>query len=131
MDFRERTATVLWGKGIPFDYDAVKGTVNRSPLLVLRWLVLVVRGEVIEDDGKPALRALETNELFLLEGDRQDHPGVPTPLAKLLATAGSGRKAVLVTGKIEPLRGPKSPQTRQLDRKRLVLTVTDFKDAGP
>src|SRR5439155_2926286 len=99
---------VLWGKGIPFDYDAVKGTVNRSPLLVLHWLVVVVRGEVTEDGGKPALRALETNELFLLEDDRQDRPGDPTPLAKLLAAAGSGRKAVLVTGKIEPLRAPKS-----------------------
>jgi hypothetical protein len=103
--------------------------VNRSPLLVLHWLVLVVKGNVTEDEGRPALRVLETNELFLLADGRKDRSGVPTPLAKLLAATGSGSKAVLVTGRIEPLRGPRSPHTRRPDRKRLVLTVTDFKAA--
>jgi hypothetical protein len=127
LDFRERTATVLWGKGIPFDYDAVKRTVNRSPLLVLRWLRLVVRGEVIDCDGELALRVIGTNELFLLESDRKDDPRVQTPLAKLLAAA-TGGKAVVVTGKIEPLQRPESPQSRQPGGPRLALIVSEFAD---
>jgi hypothetical protein len=127
FDFRERTATVLWGKGIPFDYDAVKRSVNRSPLLVFRWLLLVVRGEVTDCDGEPALRVTGTNELFLLESDPKDDPRVQTPLAKLLAAA-TGGKTVVVTGKIEPLRRPKSPQSRQPVGPRLALIVTEFAD---
>jgi len=127
FDFRERTATVLWGKGIPFDYDAVKRSVNRSPILVFRWLLLVVRGEVTECDGEPALRVTGTNELFLLESNRKDDPRVQTPLAKLLAAA-TGGKTVVVTGKIEPLQRPKSPQSRQPGGPRLALIVTEFAD---
>jgi len=127
FDFRERTATVLWGKGIPFDYDSVIRTVNRSPILVFRWLLLVVRGEVTECDGEPALRVTGTNELFLLKSDRKEDPGLQSPFAKLLAAA-TGGKAVVVTGKIEPLRRPKSPQSRQPGGPRLALIVTEFAD---
>jgi hypothetical protein len=127
FDFRERTATVLWGKGIPFDYDAVKRSVNRSPLLVFRWLLLVVRGEVTDCDGEPVLRVTGTNELFLLESDPKDDPRMQTPLAKLLAAA-TGGKTVVVTGKIEPLRRPKSPQSRPPVGPRLALIVTEFAD---
>ncbi len=128
IDFRERTATVLWGKGIPFDYDAVRRSVNRSPLLVLRGISLVARGEVTECDGEPALRVTGTNELFLLESDRKEVPGPQSPLEKLLAAA-AGRKEFVVTGKIEPLRRPKPPQGLPAGGPRLALIVTEF--VGP
>lgn len=98
IDFKKGTAEAAWRKGAKFDYEAVKKTVSKSAELTFKELHLTARGEVTEQDGKPAFKVTDTGELFLLETGGSALPTSP------------GDKVVTVTGRVQaPEKGSNGP----------------------
>ena len=103
IDFKKGTAEAAWRRGAKFDYETVRKTVSKSAELTFRELHLSARGEVTEQDGKPAFKVTDTGEFFLLDTGGS---ALPTP---------SGDKVVTVTGRVQsPEKGSKGPLTLKL-----------------
>lgn len=104
INFKQGTAEAAWKKGVRFNYDAIKKAVGKSADLTFRAVSITADGQVTEHERKTALKVTGTNELFLLAGDNK--VGGDGAQAKLQAAARSGRKAIIVTGKVrEPGKG--------------------------
>ena len=100
IDYKRGTADATWKKDAKFDYEAVKKTVSKSAELTFRELHLTARGEVTEQDGKPAFKVTDTGELFLLDTGGS---ALPTP---------SSNKVITVTGRVQaPGKESKGPLT--------------------
>lgn len=124
IDYSKGMAEATWKKGARFDYAALKKTVNKSADLTFRSLILIARGEVTQQEGQPALRVTETNELFLLADDGKK--GAESPLRRLLAAVKSDGEVVTVTGRVQEPPKSKAPKKEQTAKQVLTLIVERF-----
>jgi hypothetical protein len=107
IDYRKQTADVVWGKGRPFQYAAVKKSINGSANLIFRGLSLTARGEVTEEDGQRVLRVTGTNERFVLTEALARPAGRGAPSASSSDALPAAGQTILVIGRLsEPKHRP-------------------------